>query len=211
MRKLVFLLCIGLLLRGGGSIGGPSQSTGASAAFGPAREPVLPFGVPCALWLFQFRKGEAFVSGHGPNTTPEQAAQDQKKIDDAGGVDVCAYGGKTGLELVGEACLFVRDPRGLGWDGTTAEQILAKMEHVDFERPSEPGRPRNPFAPATSGGFGVTRLGVHELPVTYFFKTVRGEVGILEILAIVEDERGHSGDGKGYGMKFRYKMVQQPR
>ena len=42
-------------------------------------------------------------------------------------------------------------------------------------------------------------------------KTVRGEVGILETLGIVEDDRGHSGDGRGHGMKFRYKMVQQPK
>ena len=57
----------------------------------------------------------------------------------------------------------------------------------------------------------MTQLKAQDLPVTYLFKTVRGEVGILEILDIVEDERGHSGSGKAYGMKFRYKMVQQPR
>lgn len=66
---------------------------------------------------------------------------------------------------------------------------------------------RNPFAAATGGGFGVTQLEAQDLPVTYFFKTVRREVGILEVLDIVEDGRGHPG----YGMKFRYKMVEQAR
>ena len=169
----------------------------------------MPFGVPCALRLFQFRTGGVFVSGHGPATTPEQAAQDQRKIDDAGGVDLCAHGGKTGLQLVGEGCLFTRDLRGLGWDKTTAEQVIAKMRQVDFVELPKAGAPNDPFGPATGGGFGVTRLETQDLPITYLFKTVRGEVGSMEILDIVEDERGHSGDGEGYGMKFRYRMVLQ--
>ena len=211
MRALLSVLWTGSLLCGAACVAAPSQSTGTPAAFGPARERVLPFGVPCALWLFQFRNGEIFVRGHGPGTTPEQAAQDRKTMDDAGGVDLCAHGGKTGFQLVGEACLFARDTHGRGWDGTTAKQVVAKMQRVDFERPPEPGARRHPFAPATGGGFGVTHLKAQDLPITYLFKTVRGEVGILEILKTVEDKRGHSDSGKGYGMKFRYKMVQQPR
>ena len=205
MNKLITITAaVGIVCLAAVSAGEPDDSL---AVFGPARERVLPFGVPCALWLFQFHSGKVFVSGHGPGTTPEQAAQDQKIIDEAGGIDLNAHGGKTGFQLVGEACLLVRDPHGLGWEGTKAKEVVAKMQHVDFERPPEPGVRRNPFAPATGGGFGVTQLGAEDLPVTYFFKTVRGEVGILEILDIVMDKRGHSGDGKGYGIKFRYKMV----
>lgn len=207
MRALLSLLCVGSLFCGASCTTAPSRNTETPPTFGPVRERVLPFGAPCSLWLFQFRNGEVFASGRGPGTTPEQAAEDHKTIDNAGGVDMCAHGGKSGFQLVGEACLFARDPHGIGWDGTTAKQVVAKMQHVDFERPSEPGATRNPFAPATGGGFGVTQLEVQDLPITYLFRTVRGEVGILEILDIVEDKRGHSGDGRGYGMTFRYRMV----
>jgi hypothetical protein len=169
----------------------------------------LPFGAPCALWLFQFHNGELYVKGHGPGTTSEQAAQDRKRIHDAGGVDLCAHGGKTGFQLVGEGCLFAPAPDGLGWEETTADHIIAKMKHVKFVQPTEVGNPRDPFAEATGGGFGVSQLAAEDLPTAYLIKTERGAVGILEILDIVEDERGYSGTGEGYGVKFRYKMVQR--
>ena len=100
---------------------------------------------------------------------------------------------------------------GEGYVSRQKEHIIAKMNKVDFVRPREVGMPRDPFAEATGGGFGVTQLASKDLPTTFLFKTVRGGVGILEILGIVKDERGYSGDGKGYGMKFRYKIVQQPK
>jgi len=203
------MLPFALFFCGQGWIATSAQCVDSVAKFGPERERVLPFGVPCALWLFQFGNGELFVNGHGPGTTSEQAAQDRKRIDDAGGVDLCAHGGKTSFQLVGEGCLFARDPDGLGWDKATPEHIIAKMKNVKFVQPTEVGMPRNPFAKATGGGFGVSRLAANDLPTAYLVKTAHGDVGILEILDIVEDERGHSGSGEGYGMKFRYKMVQE--
>ena len=56
---------------------------------------------------------------------------------------------------------------------------------------------------------GVDFGGARGTATGISFKTVRGEVGIMEILDIVEDDRGHSGDGKGHGMKFRYRMVRR--
>ena len=180
----------------------------AVVGFGPARERVLPFGVPCALYLFQFRNGEVFVSGHGPGTTKEEAEQDQKKIKDAGGVDLCAHGGEAGFQLVGEGCLFTRDLRGLSWGKTTAEEVIAKMKQVNFVKQRKAKDPNDPFAAATGGGSGLVEPEAKDLPITYLIKTARGEVGVMEVLGVVEDERGHSGDGKGYGMRFRYKLVQ---
>ena len=209
MRIVLSILLIALLLASQGSTAASTYRADIAYGFGPQRERVLPFGSPCARWLFQLRNGELFVDGHGPGTTREQATRDRKIIDDAGGVDLCAHGGKTGFQLVGEGCLFAREADELGWDKTTPEHIIAKMNKVDFVRPREAGIPRDPFAEATGGGFGVTQLTAKDLPITYLFKTVRGGVGILEILGIVEDERGHSGDGKGYGVKFRYRMVRQ--
>jgi hypothetical protein len=50
-----------------------------------------------------------------------------------------------------------------------------------------------------------------DIPITCLFKTSGGAVGIMEILGIVDDERGYrDDDGQGHGIKFRYKLVQQP-
>ena len=211
MRLPWQLLILALFLFALGCTTTPAGNTDSLAQFGPVRERVLPLSVPCAMYLFQFGNGEIFVSGHGPGTTPEQAAQDLKKISDAGGVDLCAEGGKAGFQLVGEECLFASDPNGLSWDKLTPKQVLAKMKAVEFAQPARVGTRRDPFDPATGGGFGVTHLAAGDLPVVYLFKTAQGDLGVLEILTIVEDQRGYSGDGKGWGMAFRYKMVQQPK
>jgi hypothetical protein len=180
----------------------------AAVSFGPVRERVLPFGTPCRQYLFQFRNGEIFVDGHGPGTTTEQAERDQKTIDDAGGVDLFTYGGKARFQLTGEVCLFSRGPRDLSWEKTAAEQVIARMRQVHFVKQRKAGEPINPFAEVTGGGSGMVEHEAMDLPVTYYIKTSRGEIGVMEIVGLVEDERGYSGDGKGYGMKFRYKVVQ---
>jgi hypothetical protein len=209
MRIVLSILPLAVLFCGQGCIATSTHHANTAADFGPARERVLPFGAPCVMHLFQFRSGEVFVDGHGPGTTQEQALQDQRRIDDAGGFDLYAHGDKTGFQLVGEGCLFARVPHGLGWDKTTAKQVMAEMKHVNFVRPPRAGTRSDPFAASTGGGFGVTLLEAQDLPITHLFKTVRSEVGIMEILDIVEDDRGYAGDGKGYGMKLRYKMVHQ--
>ena len=205
MKIVLSILPLAVLFCAQGCIGTSRHHADAVAGFDPAEERVLPLGAPCAMHLFQFRSGEVFVDGHGPGTTQEQALQDQRRIDHAGGIDLSACGGKTGFQLVGEGCLFAGEPHGRGWDKTTAKQVIAKMKHVNFVRPPRAGTPSDPFAASTGGGFGVTQLEAQEIPITYLFKTVRSEVGIMEILDIVEDDRGYAGDG----MKFRYKMVRQ--
>jgi len=52
---------------------------------------------------------------------------------------------------------------------------------------------------------GVVSPKKGEFPITYLFKTARGEVGIMEVLGTVEVKHG---DWSEHGMKFRYKLVQ---
>jgi WD40 repeat protein len=157
--------------------------------FGQARESVLPYGVPCMQQFFQFRSGEVLVVGRGPATTEDEFDEDWKKVEEAGGADI-SLGSNWGIQLVGEGCIFTQDVEGLQWDIFTAEKVVKTMNRVNFS-------------------FGVMEPAVKDLPVTYLFKTARGEVGIMQILGIVEDERGITGSGdKGHGMKFRYKLVE---
>jgi hypothetical protein len=52
---------------------------------------------------------------------------------------------------------------------------------------------------------GMVNLTAKDLPATYLFKTSRGEVGMMEVMGVVDDKR----DGwLEKGMKFRYKLVQ---
>lgn len=188
-----------------------TQRSKVVASFGPVRERVLPFGVPCSLYFFQFDNGEVFISGHGPDTTKEEAEKDQKAIDGAGGVDLCAFGDETGFQLVGAGSLFSRDLRGLSWEKTTAEEVIARMKQVDFVEQAKPKDHPDPFAAATGGGIGLLEPKTKDLPMVSLFKTARGEVGVMEVLEVVADKRGHSGDGKGRGIKFRYKLVQHSK
>ncbi len=160
--------------------------TEAKPTLGPVRESVLPYGAPCYEQYFQFRSGEVLVVGRGPATTKEEFKEDRKKVEDAGGADIC-LGSSSGIQLVGQGCIFTQDAPDLHWDTFTAEQVVNTMQRANFT-------------------FGVMEPAVKDLPVTYLFKTARGEVGIMEILGIVEDERGVGK--KGHGMKFRYKLVQ---
>ncbi|MGA2066699.1 MAG: protein kinase [Thermoguttaceae bacterium] len=158
--------------------------------FGPVIERVLPFGVPCRQQYFQFRSGEVFIEGNGPGTTAEEDERDRKKIEDAGGVDMTALSLKDRIRIAGEGCIFTQDVQGLDWEKTTAEDVVERMPHVSWS-------------------YGIVEPKNEDLPVVYLFKTSRGEVGLMEVLSVVEDERGDHCEGeKGSGMKFRYKLVQ---
>ncbi len=157
--------------------------------FGPVIERVLPYGAPCCQQYFQFRSAQVLVVGNGPGTTDEEFERDRKYIDyEAGGADI-SLGSNSGIQLVGEGCIFTQDLQDLKWDTMTAERAANSMKHANFT-------------------FGVVEPGVKDLPATYLFKTSRGDIGILELLGIVDDERGVSGSKRiGRGLKFRYKLV----
>jgi serine/threonine-protein kinase len=164
----------------------PKTAAAAKPAFGPVREGMLPYGIPCEQQYFQFANGKVFVVGHGPATSKEEFAADRKKMDDAGGADI-SIGSNVGIQLVGEGCIFTQDFFNLHWDTFTAEQVVSAMKRVNFS-------------------FGVVEPAKKDLPVTYLFKTSRGEVGILELLALVDD--GNGLHALGNGLRFRYKLVQ---
>lgn len=170
---------------------GEPTTTGVQAppVFGPVIERALPSGAPCQQQFFQFRNGEMFVIGNGPATTKEEFERDWEKVEGAGGADVRAECGENGIQLVGHGCIFARVFPELKWDICTAEQAVDAMKRVAFS-------------------YGVVQLMTKDLPITYLFKTSRGEVGIMQVLGVVEDERASHGEGyKGYGMKFRYRLV----
>ncbi|MEA3212535.1 MAG: eukaryotic-like serine/threonine-protein kinase [Chthoniobacter sp.] len=155
-------------------------------AFGPVIERVLPSGVPCREQYFQFRSGQIFIVGNGPGTSKEEAAYDEQKIDDAGGVDMSAGSGEEGISIAGRGCVFTRDVQELKWDSFTAEQVVERWKYVSFVD-------------------GMVTPTKKEFPITYLFKTARGEVGLMEVMGVVNDQR----DGWiEKGMKFRYKLVQ---
>ena len=161
----------------------------AKITFGPVMQAVLPFGSPCERLMLQFRTGRLFINGHGPGTTKEQSAADWKKIEEAGGVDAQAYALEDGLQLDGDGCVFLRMEKP-GWDDATAADVSSFLEHGSMVGLLEIPRRK-------------------DLPHVAFFKTARGEKGILQVLDIVEDERGFHGEGnKGHGVKLRYKLVQ---
>jgi len=156
-----------------------------SPSFGPVVERVLPSGVPCREQLFQFRSGEIFVLGNGPGTTREEAAFDEKRIEDAGGADMSAASNEERIYIEGRGCIFTRDADKLRWDTFTAEQVAQAMKrarHIEGE-----------VTPTKK-----------ELPLAYLFRTARGEVGIMEVLGAVDEKHA---DWTEKGMKFRYKLV----
>jgi hypothetical protein len=155
-------------------------------AFGPVMERVLPQDVPCRQQHFQFHNGEVYVVGNGPGTPQEEAALDEQRIEDAGGADMSAISGDEGIQISGRGCFFTRDVDGLEWDRFTAGEAVEAVKRVRFVN-------------------GVVSPKLSELPMTYLFKTARGEVGIMEVLGAVDEARPN---GVGKGMKFRYKLVQ---
>jgi tRNA A-37 threonylcarbamoyl transferase component Bud32 len=161
----------------------------APPSFGPMMESVLPFGAPCDRLMLQFRTGRLFVNGHGPGTTKEQSEADWKIIDEAGGVDAQAYGIEDGVQFDGEGCVFLKMEKP-GWDDVTPADVASFLEHGSMT--------------------GLLEIRQRkDLPVAAFFKTARGETGVLQLLDIAEDARGFHGEGqKGHGVKLRYRLVQ---
>ncbi|MDB6139976.1 MAG: putative serine/threonine-protein kinase pknB, partial [Verrucomicrobiaceae bacterium] len=85
----------------------------------------------------------------------------------------------------GRGCIFTRDVDDSKWNTLTPEQVVKAMQHASFVE-------------------GVVAPKKGDFPITYLFKTARGEAGLMEVLGVVDDAR----DGwKEKGMRFRYKMV----
>jgi hypothetical protein len=90
---------------------------------------------------------------------------------------------------VGEGCLFTKEGPP-DWDKLTAQETVGQLQRATWIT-------------------GVIEPKRSELPVTCLFKTARGETGVLQLVSIVEDERGfHGSNHTGHGVKLRYKMVQ---
>ena len=182
----------------------PPPATPAPAeklSFGPVIEQMLPNGGPDRQQYFQFGNGEVFSVGRGSFTTKEESAEDWKRITDAGGMDMSANSVERKIvegnmmegmiTIHGAGCFFTEDVPGLNWATTTAEEVAQRTPQVRW----------------TDGKVGDLTLS--GLPVTYLFKTAHGDVGLMEVLGVVEDERGFHPEGqKGCGMKFRYKLLQ---
>jgi hypothetical protein len=164
-----------------------SATADAKPTFGPVMERVLPSGVPCREQYFQFRSGEVFVVGNGPGTSKEEAAYDEKRIEEAGGADMSASSSENQIHIAGRGCIFTRDFWDkLKWDSFSAEQAVSAIKRArDVD--------------------GVVTPTRKELPIIYLFKTANGEVGLMEVLGVVENQRNGWNEN---GMKFRYKLVQ---
>jgi|GEM_PF-2176351 len=161
----------------------PPPPAPTEATFCPVVEWVLPQGVPCREQYFQFRSGKVFVVGNGPGTSEAEAAIDERRIDDAGGVDMTAGSSAELIHITGRGCFFTRDVNELKWEKITAEQVLHAIRRAGFVE-------------------GAVTPRKNELPIAYLFKTAGGDTGIIEVLGAAD------GGGAGRGMKFRYKLVQ---
>jgi hypothetical protein len=178
MRKLAGFLVV-LLLCGCAT----HEDRNAGVSFAPAMERVLPFGVPCAMQYFQFHTGNVIAIGDGPGDTLDHA-EEYAKAEESGGLDASAIGSvDDGIQLVGQGCIFTRD-HSPDWDTTTAEEVVESWIHASWI-------------------YGVVEPRKKDFPITYFFKTARGECGILQILGVTKIP----GSPVRYGMKFRYKLV----
>jgi tRNA A-37 threonylcarbamoyl transferase component Bud32 len=173
-------------VQGGAAKATTSPTTDTKPTFTPVMEHVLPSGEPCREQYFQFRSGEVFIVGNGPGTSREEAAFDEKRIDDAGGVDMSAGSTEDRIFISGRGCIFTRDVEELKWDSFTAEQAVQAMKRASFVN-------------------GMVEPTKKDFPITYLFKTERGEVGIMEVLGTAEVQHK---DWTEKGMKFRYKLVQ---
>ena len=154
-----------------------------SFAFGPVVERVLPCSAPCRMQYLQFHTGQIIVIGDGPGDKSDHA-EDYRRAEQSGGLDVSVIGGKEGVQLAGKGCIFTRD-KSPDWDATTAEVVVRTLQRESWLS-------------------GVVEIKAKEFPATYLFKTARGECGILQILGVTDEPPGWNQ----LGMKFRYKLVQ---
>jgi tRNA A-37 threonylcarbamoyl transferase component Bud32 len=154
--------------------------------FGPETEHVLPSSEPGRGQEFQFKDGRIFVVGHGPGTTKEEYEKDRKQMEEAGGGDFNMTVTDSGLLITGEGCIFTGHMSDLKLDTATADEVAQRMRT------------------ALAYG-GSLRIQTKDLPRIYLFKTWAGDIGIMEILGLVEDK---TAGAKVQGMNFRYKLVQ---
>ena len=166
----------------GGATNEPAAKPAPAAAtpdFSPVRERVLPMSLGV---VFQFHSGEVFAPSSNSAATDEGLEKYGQQVEAAGGFDMTAVDVENGIQICGHGCIFTTDVADLKWGAFTPAQVLEAMKRATFT-------------------YGVVQPQTKEFPVTYLFKTVRGEVGIMEVSGAVKDERGD-------GMKFRYKLVQ---
>lgn len=163
--QLIQLNSVSDLSREKGRLRSGRVSPREALAIMPVIERVLPFGSPCDMLGLQFRSGRLFVNGHGPGTTKEQAEADWKIIDEAGGMDVAALSGTEALQFWGEGCLFLK-ANAPQWQEATAADIVTSLKD-------------------TTWIVGILQPTRTDLPLTAYFKTARGEMGILQLLDIV--------------------------
>ena len=162
--------------------GKQERATGA-VSFGPVMEGVLPLGEPAGepagpQYYFQFRSGTA-VADNASNWNSQE-------IDFRANLDA----DEETISLVGMRCVFTNDVRkDLKWEEFTAGEAVKMIKPAGI-------------------GFGTVGPLKKNLPATYLFKTAHGEIGLIQVLGIIDDARGFHGNGnKGRGMKFRYKLV----
>jgi hypothetical protein len=150
----------------------------AAPGFGPVIERVLPSSAPCRMQYFQFHTGKVFTIGDGPSDKTDHA-EDYRRAEETGGLDVSVIGGKDGLQLAGRGCVFTRD-KSPNWDTMAAEAAVRTLRRESWLN-------------------GVVEVKQKDFPATYLFKTARGECGLLQILGVSDEP---------LGMKFRYKLVE---
>jgi hypothetical protein len=131
---------------------------------------------------FQLHTGDIFAIGDGPGDTSDHA-EEYRRAEATGGLDVSVIGGEEGLQLAGRGCIFTRDSSP-NWDTLTAEEAIRTLRRESWLS-------------------GVIELRKKDFPATYLFKTAIGECGLLQILGVTADPRGWNR----FGMKFRYRLV----
>jgi hypothetical protein len=107
-------------------------------------------------------------------------------MEEAGGGDFNMTVTDSGLLITGEGCIFTGHMSDLKLDTATADEVAQRMRT------------------ALAYG-GSLRIQTKDLPRIYLFKTWAGDIGIMEILGLVEDK---TAGAKVQGMNFRYKLVQ---
>lgn len=152
------------------------------ASWSEVSECVLPFSAPCAMKYLQFATGDVFEIGDGPGDTSDHA-DIYRRAEDTGGLDVVVYGGESNIQMVGKGCVFSRG-RSTHWETTSAASAVESLKGESWLS-------------------GVVEIETKELPLTWLFKTATGQPGMLQLLGVVPETRGH-GD---LGVKLRYKLV----
>jgi predicted Ser/Thr protein kinase len=160
-----------------------AAAAGQRFAFGPVVERVLPCSAPCAMKYLQLRTGDIFAIGDGPGDTSDHA-DEWRRAEETGGLDVSVEGGEEGVQFVGRGCVFIRE-QARAWESATAEQTVARFTFEPWQN-------------------GVLELRKKDFPATCLFKTARGDHGLLQIIGVTEAAQGWNR----HGVRIRYKLIQ---